>query len=233
MARIPRPPNEAPREPPPGIQADAHAAHAAAARTAPGVLRRRRTRTESQDTSLKRTGNSRAGGNAVLARPVWPQSLALLTIAACTPANEIARQGRPLIIGMDASTLQSCAGIPTRIAQLNSRTQLYSYENKYERTGGLEITLPIIGGGIAAGGSGWYCHALVRIVDGKVAGVTYTGDNDDFIGREGVGRPDLSRLPAGAGESARGAPSRGGLTFGRLVGGCHIESPPAWLRRVG
>ena len=122
-------------------------------------------------------------------RPVWPQSLALLTIAACTPANEIARQGRQLVIGMDASTLQSCAGIPTRIAQLDPRTQLYSYENKYERTGGLEITLPIIGGGIAAGGSGSYCHALVRIVDGKVAGVTYTGDNDDMIGREGVCGP--------------------------------------------
>jgi len=127
----------------------------------------------------------------VRGRPVWPQSLALLTIAACTPANEIARQGRQIVIGMDASTLQSCAGIPTRIAQLDPRTQLYSYENKYERTGGLEITLPIIGGGIAAGGSGSYCHALVRIVDGKVAGVTYTGDNDDMIGREGVCGPIL------------------------------------------
>ena len=115
----------------------------------------------------------------MLGRPVWPQSLALLTIAACTPANDIARQGRQLFIGMDT----------TRIAQLDPRTQLYSYENKYERTGGLEITLPIIGGGIAAGGSGSYCHALVRIVDGKVAGVTYTGDNDEMIGREGVCGP--------------------------------------------
>ena len=39
MARIPRPPNEAPREPPPEFEADAdatNAAHAAASRTAPG-----------------------------------------------------------------------------------------------------------------------------------------------------------------------------------------------------
>ncbi len=125
----------------------------------------------------------------MLGRSVWRQSLALLTITACTPTHEVARQGRQLVIGMEATALQACAGIPTRTAQLDPRTQLWSYENKYERTGGLEITLPIIGGGIAAGGSGSYCHALVRIVDGKVAGVTYAGDNDDYIGRDGVCAP--------------------------------------------
>jgi hypothetical protein len=120
---------------------------------------------------------------------VWRQSLAFLAITACTPAHEVARQGRHLVIGVEATSMQLCAGIPTRTAQIDRRTQLGSYENQNERTGGLEITLPIIGGGIAAGGSGSYCHALVRIVDGKVAGVTYAGDNDDFIGKEGVCAP--------------------------------------------
>lgn len=122
-------------------------------------------------------------------RSVWRLLPALLTITACTPGYEVARQGRHAVIGMDTTALQLCAGIPTRTAQLDPRTQLWSYENKYERTGGLEVTLPIIGGGIAAGGSGSYCHALVRIVDGKVAGVTYAGDNDDFIAKEGVCGP--------------------------------------------
>lgn len=125
----------------------------------------------------------------MLGRSVWRHALALLTITACTPSHEVARQGRHLVIGMDATALQACAGIPTRTAQLDPRTQLWSYENKYERTGGLEITLPIIGGGIAAGGSGSYCHALVRIAGGKVVGVTYAGDNDDFIGKDGVCAP--------------------------------------------
>ena len=125
----------------------------------------------------------------MLGRPVWRLSLALFTITACTATHEVARQSRHAVIGMDATALQFCAGIPTRTAKIDPRTQLWSYENKYERTGGLEITLPIIGGGIAAGGSGSYCHALVRIVDGKVAGVTYAGDNDDFIGKEGVCAP--------------------------------------------
>jgi hypothetical protein len=125
----------------------------------------------------------------VRGRPVSRPFLALLMITGCTASHEVARQGRHLVIGMDAAALQACAGIPTRTAQIDPGTQLWSYENKYERTGGLEITLPIIGGGLAAGGSGSYCHALVRIVGGKVAGVTYTGDNDDFIGREGVCAP--------------------------------------------
>ena len=125
----------------------------------------------------------------MLGRLARLHSIALLTLAACTASHEVAKQGRQLVIGMDATALQACAGIPTRTAQLDLRTQLWSYENKYERTGGLEITLPIIGGGIAAGGSGSYCHALVRIVDDKVTGVIYTGDNDDFIGREGVCAP--------------------------------------------
>ena len=108
-------------------------------------------------------------------------ALALLAIGACTATHEVARQARLVVVGMDTTTLQLCAGSP--------RNELWSYENKYERTGGLEITLPIIGGGIAAGGSGSYCHALVHILDGRVTGVTYAGDNDDFIGREGVCAP--------------------------------------------
>ena len=98
-------------------------------------------------------------------------------------------KGRQLILGMDASTLQDCAGIPTRTKQLDPRTELYSYENHYEHTGGVQITLPIIGSGFSAGGSGSYCHAIVRVVDGKVVGVNYTGDNDEMIGRDGVCAP--------------------------------------------
>ena len=47
----------------------------------------------------------------------------------------------------------------------------------------------VLVGGFAAGGSGSYCHAIVRIVDGKVVGVNYTGDNDEMIGKEGVCAP--------------------------------------------
>lgn len=113
----------------------------------------------------------------------------LLGIGACSPPHYIAERGREAILGMNADSLKSCAGIPTRTEPLDSRTVLYSYENKYERTGGAQVTLPIIGGGFSLGGSGSYCHAIVRIVDGRVAAVNYAGDNDDMIGQEGICAP--------------------------------------------
>src|SRR5260370_41199000 len=90
---------------------------------------------------------------------------------------------------MDADTLQSCAGIPTRTKRLDERTDLYSYENKYERTGGAQITLPIIGGGFSVGGSGSYCHAILRGGDGRVVSVNYNGDKYEVIRKEGVWAP--------------------------------------------
>ena len=54
---------------------------------------------------------------------------------------------------------------------------------------GAEVTLPIFGGGLSLGGSGSYCHAIVRVVGGRVAAVNYTGDNDDMIGKEGICAP--------------------------------------------
>src|SRR5262245_22251199 len=115
--------------------------------------------------------------------------LVLLLAGACASDHDTAQKGRQLVLGMDASSLQTCAGIPTRSKRLDSQTEIYSYEISYENTGGVQITLPIIGGGFKAGGSGSYCHAIVRVVRGRVVGVVYTGDNDDMIGREGVCAP--------------------------------------------
>ena len=70
-----------------------------------------------------------------------------LLVGACATGHDVAEKGRRLILDMDAQILQSCAGIPTRTKQLNSRSELYSYEIQYENTGGVQITLPIIGGG--------------------------------------------------------------------------------------
>ena len=120
---------------------------------------------------------------------VFLSGFGLLLICACTPAHYVADRGRHLIVGMDAATLKSCAGIPTRTDRLDPRTELYSYEIKYEYTNGAQVTLPIIGGGFNLGASGSYCHAIVRLVDGKVVAVNYTGDNDDLIGKEGVCAP--------------------------------------------
>ena len=120
---------------------------------------------------------------------VLHHSLIPLVVGACATGHDVAEKGRHLIVGMDAESLQSCAGIPTRTKRLDPRTELYSYEIQYESTGGVQVNLPIIGGGFKAGGAGSYCHAIVRVVSGKVVAVTYTGDNDEMIGREGVCAP--------------------------------------------
>jgi hypothetical protein len=140
---------------------------------------------------VRTAGLERAGSVSVAGECSGPILLCLvgLLLVGCASGDVVAQRGRHLIIGMDADTLQSCAGIPTRTKQLDARTELYSYENKYERTGGAQITLPIIGGGFSVGGSGSYCHAIVRVVDGRVAAVNYTGDNDELIGKEGVCAP--------------------------------------------
>jgi hypothetical protein len=123
--------------------------------------------------------------------PALMRTIVLLLVGACASDHDVAQKGRNIILGMDAETLQTCAGIPTRTKHLGPRTELYSYEIKYENQGGAQVTLPIIGGGVKLGGSGSYCHALVRVVDGRVAGVNYTGDNDETIGREGACAPIL------------------------------------------
>jgi hypothetical protein len=121
---------------------------------------------------------------------VFLRSLVLLLVGACaTAGHDVAEKGREVVLGMNAETFQACAGIPNRTKQVDSRTEILSYEIKNENTGGVEISVPIVGGGFKVGRSGSYCHAIVRVVEGKVAEVNYTGDNDDIVGKEGVCAP--------------------------------------------
>jgi len=127
------------------------------------------------------------GRTVVTARPL---ALVVLLVGACaTAGNEVAMEGRHAIVGMDADAFQACAGIPTRTKRLDSRTEIFSYEIKNENVGGMQFTVPLVGGGFKIAGSGSYCNTIIRVVDGKVAEVNYTGDNDDFVGKEGVCAP--------------------------------------------
>ena len=113
----------------------------------------------------------------------------MLFIGGCASGHNVAMDGRRAVIGLDADSFQACAGIPTRTKRLDPRTEILSYELKNENVGGMEFSVPLVGGGFKIAGSGSYCHAIVRVVDGKVAEVNYTGDNDDFVGKEGVCAP--------------------------------------------
>ncbi|MBI2735750.1 MAG: hypothetical protein HYX38_04240 [Rhodospirillales bacterium] len=124
-----------------------------------------------------------------MTRSVLVLLFAAFLVGACASGYGVATDGRRAVLGMNADTFQACAGIPTRTKRLDERTELLSYELKNENTGGVEVSVPVVGGGFKIGKSGSYCHAIVRVVDGKVAELNYTGDNDDVVGREGVCAP--------------------------------------------
>src|SRR5882724_2743226 len=126
-------------------------------------------------------------GPAVMAARLL--ALAVILVGACTAGHDVAMEGRRAVLGMGADTFQACAGIPTRTKRLDSRTEIFSYEIKNENVGGMQFSIPLVGGGFKIAGSGSYCQAIIRVVDGKVAEVNYTGDNDDFVGKEGVCAP--------------------------------------------
>ncbi len=113
----------------------------------------------------------------------------VLLVGGCASGHDVAMDGRRAVIGLDADSFQACAGIPTRTKRLDPRTEILSYELKNENVGGMEFSVPLVSGGFKIAGSGSYCHAIFRVVDGKVAEVNYTGDNDDFVGKEGVCAP--------------------------------------------
>jgi hypothetical protein len=124
-----------------------------------------------------------------MTRSVLVLLLVASVVGACASGHGVAADGRRAVLGMNADAFQACAGIPTRTKRLDPRTELFSYELRNENTGGVEIALPVVGGGFKIGRSGSYCHAIIRVVDGKVAELNYTGDNDDVVGREGVCAP--------------------------------------------
>ncbi len=144
------------------------------------------------------------GRTVLTARPL---ALVVLLVGACaTAGHEVAMEGRRAIVGMDADALQACAGIPTRTKRLDSRTEIFSYELKNENVGGMAFSIPLVGGGFKVAGSGAYCQAIIRVIDGKVAEVNYTGDNDDFVGKEGVCAPIVRGCLRAHGQHAETSP---------------------------
>jgi hypothetical protein len=114
----------------------------------------------------------------------------LLVLASCGyGASNTAHQAQINMVGMTAADLQSCAGVPDKTSKIDARTQVFSYVLKNPSSGGIEVTLPIIGGGYTINGSGWSCTANFRLVDNKVAALFYSGDTDRGIGEDGICEP--------------------------------------------
>jgi hypothetical protein len=127
-------------------------------------------------------------------RGIAPPGLALaglILLASCGYKDtQDARHAQASMVGMTATDLKTCAGLPDRTERLAEGEELYTYSLKQPaNSGGITTTLPIIGGGLTLGNSGAYCNAIFRIRQGRVSDVRYSGDNDTPAGDNGVCGP--------------------------------------------
>ncbi|MFC0408236.1 hypothetical protein [Roseomonas elaeocarpi] len=114
----------------------------------------------------------------------------LLTLAGCGYSDSrMAHQAQINMEGMTAVDLQSCAGVPDKTKKIDDHTEIFTYNLKNDSSGGVEVTLPIVGGGYTIGGSGSQCAANFRMVDNKVAALFYSGNNDRTVGEDGICAP--------------------------------------------
>ena len=115
---------------------------------------------------------------------------ATLLLASCGyEDSRLAHEAQISLVGMSAADLQACAGVPDRAKKLDDGTEVFTYTLKNDAAGGVNITLPIIGGGYTLGGSGSSCNANIRVADSRVQDVFYSGNNDRPVGTDGVCAP--------------------------------------------
>lgn len=95
------------------------------------------------------------------------------------------------MVGMTSYDLQACAGTPKSSKKLNDTTELWQYEISRKIPVPQDSTLIPVGGVIQLyqtfmGGAGSNCQMLVRLDHDRVSEVHYSGDNDEYIGTDGI-----------------------------------------------
>jgi hypothetical protein len=97
----------------------------------------------------------------------------------CAYENTLmAARAKTSLVGLSELELETCLGLPDKEAT-KGKTTLLSYNATSART--VNLSIPIVNGiGVSIVG---YCRATFRLENGRVAGVTYTGDGDPLEGR--------------------------------------------------
>lgn len=108
--------------------------------------------------------------------PVLLIALAAAPLSGCAyHDSSVAETAQRSLIGMPVADLDMCAGLPTKSEQINPATQVRSYERNESTNSGINLTFPVIGGGMNFGNGG-YCHATFKLVNGEVTALSYAGD---------------------------------------------------------
>jgi hypothetical protein len=107
-------------------------------------------------------------------RALATATLTLLTSCSINDSNLAARAQKTLL-GMNEVTLQTCLGVPDQKSVFNTTEILTYYATS---TSSSSYSIPIIGGiGFSNGG---YCHAIIRLDNGLVTAIRYSGEDRAF-----------------------------------------------------
>lgn len=104
-----------------------------------------------------------------------------LMVAACAlggcavQASRQAQLAETQLIGLSARQLDLCAGLPTKSVKLADGLEIRTYEYTPPATDGVNLTLPVVGGGVTLGGGG-NCNAQFELRNGRVDAVRYAGE---------------------------------------------------------
>ncbi|PAL27370.1 hypothetical protein [Acetobacter syzygii] len=117
---------------------------------------------------------------------------ALLALGGCGYySSRVAHKGQLAVLGMTSEDLQACVGVPDKTQTINEHVQIYQYARGINIPATNDSTLIPLQTLVnltqtTLGGAGSSCVASIRLVDGKVTDMHYSGDNDQMIGTDGV-----------------------------------------------
>ncbi|ATI11854.1 MULTISPECIES: hypothetical protein [Acetobacter] len=105
--------------------------------------------------------------------------------------SRTAHKGQLAVIGMTNEDLQACAGIPDKTQKIDEHTTVYQYVRSVNMPSTNDSSLFPLQTFVnmtqtTFGGAGKTCVASLRMVDGRVYDLHYSGDNDRMIGTDGA-----------------------------------------------
>jgi hypothetical protein len=101
----------------------------------------------------------------------------ILLMSACSlNDSRMAHQAQSGLLGFSERDLETCLGVPNRKDSFG-QTTILSYDGTSTSTGGVNVTLPVVGGGVSVSGGG-YCHLEARLDNDRVTSIRYAGEKD-------------------------------------------------------
>ena len=116
----------------------------------------------------------------------------MFTFGGCAVRDaELALRAKSELIGLRENDLRMCAGHPTNEDHIPGG-KIWMYEHAEAVSAGITITPALPLGTVLTPPNGGYCRVQFRIVNAKVAEVTYAGATDEW-GRRDAGCAPIIR----------------------------------------